>query len=372
MRKVRLMAIAAALAAISAFAALSIKAESAPEYKAMALIEAETGELIEGENCDAPLPMASTTKIMTALVVLERCKMDELVSVPDAAVGVEGSSVYLERGERMTVEDLLYGLMLASGNDAAAALAVYVSGSEAEFAKLMNAKAAELGLQNTHFATPHGLHDEAHYTTARELCLIAREAMKNESFREIVSSKYHSASSGAKPRAFKNKNSLLWDYEGAFGIKTGYTKAAGRCLVFGAERDGMTLIGCVLDCGPMFETAARLMDEAFASCSKQTVVEAGAHVFDINISGAGENVLAVCAKSSIITVMREGEERAFRTETAIKGDLRAPVLRGEPVGTLRVYEGGVLVGETELVAANSVASKDYGFWWRLLASLFAA
>ena len=368
------MACAAALAALMPAAAFPVKAQPAEktEYAAMALIEAETGELIAGENCDAPLPMASTTKIMTALVVLERCGMDELVPVPDEAVGVEGSSIYLERGESMTVGDLLYGLMLASGNDAAAALAVYVSGSEEAFSRLMNDKAAQLGLEHTHFVTPHGLHDAEHYATARELCLIAREALKDERFREIVSTRYHSASSGSKPRAFKNKNSLLWDYDGAFGVKTGYTKAAGRCLVFGAERGGMTLIGCVLDCGPMFETAARLMDEAFASCSKQIVVEAGAHVFDINISGAGENVLAVCAKSSIITVMREGEDRAFRTETAVIEDLRAPVIRGETVGMLRVYEGGALVGGTELIAANSVASKDYGFWWRLLASLFAA
>ncbi len=368
----------ASAAVVIAFAmavmALSPKAEPASEggFGAMALIEAETGELLEGENCDTPLPMASTTKIMTALIVLETCPPDELVEIPEEAVGVEGSSVCLEKGERMTVRDLLYGLMLASGNDAAAALAVHVSGSTEAFAGLMNARAEQLGLCSTHFVNPHGLTAEGHMTTARELCLIAREALKNEVFREIVRTKYHRTESGAYPRTFKNKNALLWDYDGAFGVKTGYTEAAGRCLVFGAEREGMELIGCLLDCGPMFGTAARLMDGAFAKYTKQTVIGAGTRVLDTYIPGGSQKVLELASKSSIITVTEEGTERSFRTETELLPELRAPVMRGETAGVLRVYEAGKLVGETELIAVNSVAADDYGFWFRLLSSLFAA
>ena len=339
---------------------------------AMAMIECESREVLACVNGDEPLPMASTTKIMTALVVLENSNAEELVSVPDEAVGTEGSSVYLQRGEKMKVIDLLYGLMLASGNDAAVALAVHAGGSVKGFVDMMNEKAKELGLKNTRFVTPNGLHAEGHYTTAFELCVITREALRSETFKEIVSSKYHRTESGNVPRTFKNKNSLLWDYEGAFGVKTGYTMAAGRCLVFGAERDGMQVVGALLNCRPMFEKAAMLLDTAFESFVKQTVIGSGQTAGRVNVENGVENVLEVETKRSIIAVTQRSHQRTFMTRAELPQKLSAPVKAGQRVGTLFVYEGERLVGSAELVASKTIQRRDARFWWRLLSSVFAA
>ena len=356
------------------FMMLTPKAEPAfsVQASAMALIECESGKLIAGQNKDLRLPMASTTKIMTALIVLERSELSDIVEIPDEAVGTEGSSIYLRKGERLSVEDLLYGLMLASGNDAAVALAVHAAGSVDGFVELMNDKAGEMGLKNTSFITPNGLHAERHLTTAYELCLIAREALKLDEFRTIVSSKYHRTATGDIDRTFKNKNSLLWSYEGAFGVKTGYTMAAGRCLVFGAERDGMTVVGAVLNCRQMFEEAASLMDMAFEEYSRETIVPACTHVLDTYIKNGEEKLLEVYSKESIITVMRKSERKSFRTEAVLSEGLHAPIAKGDEVGILRVFDGGALIGSTALIAGNSVSEPGYVYWWRLLTDLFAA
>lgn len=228
-------------------------AVSLPEVsaKGAALLCARTGELIFGKGSDIPLPMASTTKIMTALVVLEsHLELDDIVTVPRAAVGVEGSSIYLFEGERITVSDLLYGLLLESGNDAATALAIAVSGSEEEFVKEMNRKADELGLKNTVFKNPHGLTAEGHYTTAYELGVIACRAMQNEVFRSIVGTKTHSTVPvlpELPSRYFSNHNRMLRLFDGATGIKTGYTIASGRCLVSSADKGSGEFIAVTLD-----------------------------------------------------------------------------------------------------------------------------
>ncbi len=217
-------------------------------------------------DADRRRPMASTTKIMTALVVIERCSLGDTVTVSPEAVGVEGSSIYLYAGERITVGTLLFGLLLSSANDAATALAIHVAGSVAAFAQLMNERGAEMGLVDTHFTNPHGLHDEAHYTTARELALIAATAMANETFAEIVATKRYSApqSGTDATRLFLNHNRLLRTYEGAIGIKTGFTKKSGRCLVSAARRNGLTLIAVTLDDGNDWRDHAALFDWGFA------------------------------------------------------------------------------------------------------------
>ena len=340
--------------------------------KAMALIDCETGKVLSEENGDLKLPMASTTKIMTALIVLENCDINEEFEIPREAVGVEGSSICLEEDEKMTVIDLLYGLMLASGNDAAVALAVHTSGSVSAFVDLMNERAANLGLKSTHFITPNGLHDEKHLTTAYELCLITREALKNEVFARIVSTKYYTAGSGAKQRTFKNKNSLLWNYEGAFGVKTGYTMAAGRCLVFGAERDGMRIVGAVLNCRPMFETAERLLDQAFSDWVRMTVVEEGATVLKTFVQNSGGSILEVETKDSIIEVMKKSEEASFRLEPVLSGNISAPVAKGETVGYLRVFRDDEIVGVADLIAADDVLPSGFKYWWDMLIGLFVS
>lgn len=236
------------------------------------VVDGDTGRVFYEKNADEKLPIASTTKILTAITVIESCEdIEAQVTVPDAAVGVEGSSIYLEKGEKLRVIDLLYGLMLQSGNDCAVALAHLTAGDVPRFARLMNVVADRAGAVNSHFANPHGLHDGAHYSTARDMAAIAAYAMRNETFRKIVSTEnYYDCpfSDRGYNRVIHNKNKMLTMIEGGNGIKTGYTKAAGRCLVSSARRDDIEIICVVLDCGPMFEESCALINAAFQECGK--------------------------------------------------------------------------------------------------------
>lgn len=222
-------------------------------------MEKSTGTVVHSKNADIHLPMASTTKIMTAIIIIENMDLNKEIVVPKAAVGVEGSSIYLKTDEKISIRDLLYGLMLRSGNDAAAALAISHSGSVSDFVNEMNNKAKELGLKNTHFTNPSGLPDAEHYTTARELCEIARYALLNDEFAKIVSTQNYVGTH----RSFQAKNKILKMLDGADGVKTGYTKAAGRCLVSSATRNGMTVISVVLNCPQMYERSIELIENVF-------------------------------------------------------------------------------------------------------------
>ena len=247
--------------------------------EAGSVMDVDSGTMIFGQNSHVEYPPASITKLLTALVVLERADLAATVVVPREAVGVEGSSIYLFEGEEITVRTLLYALLLCSANDAAAALAYHVAGSIEGFADLMNEKAAAMGLPNTHFTNPHGLYDEAHYTTARELALITAEAMKNATFAEIVATvRYEAPQNGTDAtRLFLNHNRLLRTYEGACGVKTGFTKKSGRCLVSAAERDALTLIAVTLDAPGDWQDHAALLDWGFSEyegfCPQPTPVE---------------------------------------------------------------------------------------------------
>lgn len=232
-------------------------AEAATESLAECVIEVSSRRFLSAKNADTNLPMASTTKVLTAVIILDDCDLNEYVTVPKEAEGVEGSSVYLRAGDVYTVRDLLYGLMLRSGNDCAVTLAVHHSGSVEAFAHAMNEKAVSLGAENSRFVNPHGLPDKRHHTTAYDLAVISAYAMEKESFREIVSCKYY------QPHRWQNKNKMLWEYDGAIGVKTGFTLAAGRCLVTSAERGGMKLVCVVLNSPQMYERTAELLDRAF-------------------------------------------------------------------------------------------------------------
>lgn len=249
---------------VSVGATPSVSAESA-------ILIDEEGKVLYEKNANAKSYPASTTKIMTALVVLET--LDELglgkdseIIVPEEAVGTEGSSIYLKKGERLTIEELLYGLMLQSGNDSATALAMCVGGSLGDFVGMMNEKAASLGCSGTHFTNPSGLYDENHYTTAADLGRIAGEAMKREDFRKIVAAKDWQNGDGS--RSFHNKNKTIFQYEGATGIKIGFTKASGRTLVASAEREGRQMIAVVLRDGNWFNDAYALMNYGFEQGGK--------------------------------------------------------------------------------------------------------
>lgn len=222
-------------------------------------VELSTGKVLFENNSNVKLPMASTTKIMTAIIIIEDCNLDEVITVPDEAIGVEGSSIYLKQQEQISIKDLLYGLMLRSGNDSATALAVYHSGSVTKFAEVMNERAKAIGTENTNFTNPSGLPDENHFTTANDLCKIACYAMKNVAFKEIVGTVNYNG----EYRSFVNKNKMLKKYDGANGIKTGYTVRAGRCLVSSANRNGMDVVCVVLNCPDMYEFSSDILDRCF-------------------------------------------------------------------------------------------------------------
>ena len=252
------------------------------------LIEATTGRVLYTSNEDARLYPASTTKILTALCVLDNVPLDKVVEIPKEAVGVEGSSIYLKEGQKISVEDLLFGLMLRSGNDAAVALAISTSGSMEEFAKLMNKTAIECGATDSNFVNPHGLQDENHYTTALDLATITARAYKNQDFVRIVSSKTRKIKIDDSELVIANKNKMLKLYDGANGVKTGFTKSSGRCLVSGAKRDGMQLISVVLNCGDMWNESIRMLDFGFDTFEMVN--------FEKALLGSGEKTVTFDAK----------------------------------------------------------------------------
>ena len=254
--------ITAAMLAAILFLTIPVKAISAE--KAI-LLDAATGRVLFDQNADARSLIASTTKIMTALIALERLESDRTITVPSDAVGIEGSSVYLKEGDEVTAGDLIYSVLLSSANDAAATLAYEIGGDIRSFADIMNERAKEIGAQDTCFENPHGLDSEEHYTTARDLALITAEALKNDAFAEAVSTYKYEFSISGTPRIAINHNKLLKKYEGCIGVKTGYTKRSGRCLVSAAQKNGRTLIAVTLDAPSDWDDHTRLFNFGFST-----------------------------------------------------------------------------------------------------------
>ncbi len=329
--------------------------------KAAVLIERKTGKILLRHNENEPMPMASTTKVMTALMALEYGRLDEVVTVSKNAYGIPGTSIYLNLGEKITLRHLLYGLMLASGNDAAMAIAEHIGGSVDEFCQQMTQRARELGCEKTVFANPNGLPATGHQTTAHELALIAREAMKYEEFRTLVSTQRASIPWEGRTydRILNNKNRLLSEYEGATGIKTGYTKAAGRCLVFGAQRQGLEVIGVVLNCGNWFEEAGRIMDAGFDIYEEFTAFQAGESIRALPVAEGREEMAHVVAGQDLCAPVQRGwiPEVEIELPERVKAGLKA----GETVGEARLVLEGQVIAATPLVLLDAVSQRDYGF-----------
>lgn len=293
-------------------------------------MELTTGAVLKENNADIELPMASTTKIMTAIIIIEDCNLDEVITVPNKAVGVEGSSIYLKKDEQIDVRDLLYGLMLQSGNDSATALAIHHSGSIEKFAEVMNERAKKMGATSTNFKNPSGLPDNEHYTTARDLCEITRHAMQNETFVEIVGTKNYSG----KYRMFANKNKMLSKYDGANGVKTGYTVKAGRCLVSSAERDGMNVICVVLNCPDMYERSAKILDDCFS----------GYRLVKIDKDSAFMSDKVLCKPSKTLNFVVKSDEKLKFNIKSFK-ELKH-IKRGDMVAKLEIYgQNGLILSE---------------------------
>ncbi len=355
------------MAAVCLFVALLPSAVHAEEVgtgaNACVIIDEKSGRVLLSHNAETPLPMASTTKVMTALLALERGNPDDPVTCSRNAFGVPGTSIYLAEDETLTLKEMLYGLMMASGNDAATAIAEHIGGSTEDFCKMMTARAAELGCKNTVFLTPHGLPCEGHYTTAHDLALIAREAMQHELFREIVGTARATIpwEGRSYDRVLNNKNRLLTTYEGATGIKTGYTKKAGRCLVFGAERGGMRIIGVVLNCWDWFDEAARLMDLAFERYEAVTMLSAGEPVRTMPVAHADGQVVDAVLAEDLAGVVPKGS--IPQVEIDLPDTLDAPVQAGQVLGTARLVSNGVTMAEAPVIAAEDVKRDDFPSRW---------
>jgi D-alanyl-D-alanine carboxypeptidase len=317
------------------------------------------GQVLYAHNADASLPMASTTKIMTALVVIESVDVETTVKIPAAAVGVEGSSAYLIAGEEMRIIELLHALMLESANDAAVALAITVAGGVEDFADLMNAKARELGLNATHFMNPHGLDHEEHYTSARDLATLTAAALQNETFAKIVSTVRYSApvEESDTIRLYLNHNRLLREYEGCVGVKTGYTKRCGRCLVSAARRNGITLIAVTLSDPDDWRDHRALLDYGFATCRETLLADIGEIACTIPVVGGTTGSVIARNIQSVSLTLPMGTETTMRLEIPrfCWGSVRA----GEQIGQAVFSVNGTVAATVPIIAENDVAAIVY-------------
>lgn len=302
------------------------------------LINTVTGEILFEKNATEKRPMASTTKIMTLLVALENSKMDEIVTVPREATLEEGSSAYLKAGAEITMYDLLHGLMLNSGNDAAVAVSCHISGSVEEFAKLMTETAQRLGAMDTQFVNPNGLEAEGHYTTARDLAVITQYALSVDGFREIVSARSYTGTmtmpDGTTERVeYINHNRLLKEVEGCIGVKTGFTKAAGRCLVSAVDNGGAQYIAVTLNDPDDWNTHKELYEYAYNNHTLKTVINAGDCIKHM-ISEKSRCDLV--AKDGYSVYVNEKNPHNFEMVVHLPESLEIPLNEGEKVGVLEI------------------------------------
>ena len=336
---------AAALLAAVLFTSTQVEAISA---KKAIVLDGQTGRVLyaQGENDRALI--ASTTKIMTALIVCEQCNVLDRMKIPKEAVGIEGSSMYLQEGEVLTLQELLYGLMLRSGNDAAVALAIYCGGTVEGFAQLMNDKAHRLGMDNTHFVNPNGLDAPEHYSTAKDMAILAAYAMENPIFRQTVSTR--SVTIGT--RVLQNHNKLLWRVEGADGVKTGYTKAAGRILVSSTTRQGRRIIVVTMDDPNDWADHEKLREDAFSKFTVKTLVTKGEILGTVEVAGGDAGEVELVADETFSFALRPDEKVDFYLPAP--GFVYAPVVEGAQAGFAHVMVDGVSVEKISLVYGQTV------------------
>ena len=326
------------------------------------LVESSTKRVLFEKNMNKKLPMASTTKIMTAITAIENCKdLDEKFEISPKAVGVEGTSLYLRKGDIYSTRELLYALMLISGNDASVAIAEHVAGSVSEFLTLMNEKAKEIGAKNSHFANTHGLDADGHYTTAYDLALITCYALNNDTFREIVSTKQIEITN-SKPdqdgtRYLRNKNKLLFRLDGCIGVKTGFTNKAGRCLVSAIERNGMRLVCVVLNCGPMFEESEKLLNFCADNYSLVDVTSLYNYDRKIKVLDGREKETTVGTKGKFIYPLSNYEQKKLRFLYILPETLTAPQKKGEEIGKIEVFLGNDLLFSEKVYTIEEIKPK---------------
>lgn len=330
--------------------------------KSMCVIEQTSGRVLLQKDKDVQLPMASTTKVMTCLIALENCEnLDEPFLTDNRAVGIEGTSIYLKKDEKLTMRELLYGLMLNSGNDAAMAIAYKIGNGKVEnFVDLMNKKVEELGLKNTHFDNPHGLDSVSHYTSSYDLCIIASKAMENKGFRDIVKTdvKKITAPKEMGSRFVRNKHKLLKSMLGCEGIKTGFTDNARRCCVTSCKRDNMRLICVVLNCNDMFNESQKCLEKCYQDYFMKTIVEPHNFVDRILVNDGLSDYVKICTQNGFSFPLSKGEENDIKIETNYEKTLDAPIKNSQEVGELKVYFKNDLIFCEKICSIEEVKEKD--------------
>ncbi len=324
--------------------------------RAALLIEASTGRVLFEQRGFARMAPASTTKIMTATVALERGNLSDVVTVSRRAAALRGSSMGLRAGDQYTLGELLAGLMLRSGNDASIAVAEHISGSVEAFVDLMNQKAREIGATATNFVNPHGLDNPNHYTTAYDLAVMTRYAMLNPKFTELVATREKVVAPEDRPREWvlRNTNRLLWNYEGAGGVKTGTTGQAGNCLVASASRDNLHLISVVLNSPNRWGDSSRLLDWGFNFFTVLKPTSRGDELFQVTVTGGRTDRVTLMAGEDLLVVVPKDIAALVQLRAEVPEQIPAPVYAGQPAGALFAEFEGTPVGQVPLVAGSTV------------------
>lgn len=338
-------------------------AETSSSAKAMCVIESSSSRKLYTKNENLILPMASTTKIVTALTVLENCSnLDKEFVIDDRAVGITGTSIYLKKGETMTARELLYGMMLPSGNDAATALAYYVGKDIPNFCLLMKQTAEKCGAYNSNFDNPHGLDSPSHYTTAYDLALITAKALENQTFLDIVTTKstrIRGANQGTY-RYLKNKNKLLNTLDGCIGVKTGFTNKAGRCLVSACERDGFRVVSVILNCGPMFEESFDFINKAYEKYSIVNLLSSYKIVRKISVEQGKKDYVKTFSKKGFNYPLTKEETSRIIIKYNLPNSVIAPVEKDTVIGDLEIYLDNCLLFSEKIYTMDNV--KKIGVW----------
>ena len=336
---------------------ISSEAPFSISAKAAALYIPELEKFIYTKNPDEKLGMASTTKIMTALVALEALDENEILLADKESCGIDGSSLYLRPGETISAIDLIYALMLQSANDAACVLANRIAGGIDQFAELMNKKAKELGLKNTHFANPHGLDNKDHYTTAHDLAIISAEAMKNTRFQDIVSTTKREITISENQKIIVNHNKMLKMFDGCNGVKTGYTQKCGRCLVSSANNNNIPVIAVTLSAPDDWNDHAKLLNHAYSLLERRVLCERGSFANEISVIGGKYETVRISAKNDVTSVVRK-DSGEITSSIKLFNDVSAPILKGEALGTVIFTSDGREIARVSLIAESEIETNN--------------
>lgn len=328
--------------------------------RGMVVLEGNTNTVLYEKNKDVRMPMASTTKLVTAILAIENCEdLDKEIAISDKAVGIEGTSIYIKQGEKLTMRELLYGLILASGNDCAVAIAEHLGGEE-NFVNKMNEFALSLGLVNTHFDNPHGLDSDTHYTTAYDLAIMTSYALNNNYFVELIGTERMviDASEIYQARYLKNKDKLLFTEDNCVGGKTGFTDNAGRCLVNVHEENNMQIISVVLNCQPMFDECQRLTDLALENYTMKEFITPYNFVSNIDIVDSDKSEIGVITVKGYSLPILKSEENSYEIIYDLPSNLVAPISLNENVGSVKVLKDGEVIYEDSLITIEDAENND--------------